>query len=299
MSRIMAPDSDAVRAVLRLATGKPDAQAWQIDKPEAGRQANLFRVSSCGAPIWDSHHAVFVKIFRSTPSQSEPQLRRQFDSLLLLHMALNGRCANGWKVCTPEPLYVCYAPPALIMSMVPGRRLSSWLEDDVVPDSIFRALPGALIIALRALWSDGELHGDLTFDNILCDVDGYRFSLVDPGLRTICTLGNEGGAWSSLSHDLAHTLYDLAVSFFGPLSHPIAYRRKWEFTDALVRECVERADVPQQSLAEIRFCVRQHLQALGGNLHQALRKHIGLRRSARFFAELAAEEHVAPSRHGA
>jgi hypothetical protein len=283
----VSPDSDAVRAVLRMATGKPDAQNWQFGELEAGLQASLVSVSTQGDPILGSHHAMVVKIFKSTPSVAEPRLRRQFNSLLELHAALNGRCANGWTVCTPEPLYVTYAPPALLMSKVPGRRLSSWLEDDVVPDAIFLTLPGALVIALHTLWSGGGLHGDLTFDNILCDVDNYRLSLVDPGLRTICTFGNEGGsAWSSLSHDLTHVLYDLSVSIFGPISHPIAYRRKWAFVDALVRECVDRAEMPQESLAEFQYCVRLHLQALGSSLLHALRKQIGLRRSARFFARL-------------
>lgn len=294
MSKIVSRDNDLVRAVLHLATGRPVTPTWLIEKPEAGLQANLVSVSSSGEAICGNHHKVVVKIFKSTPSEAKIQLDRQFDSMSLLHAALNGRSANGWKVCIPEPLHVCYTHSALIMSVVPGRPLSSWLEEDVVPTSIFQELPGALVLALRSLWSGGDLHGDLTFDNILCDADGYRLSLVDPGLRTICTFGNQGGnAWSSLSHDLAHTLYDLSISFSGSLGQPTAYRRKWAFTDALVRECIQRVGVPQQSLEELESCVRQHILALGSNIHQALRKQIGLRRSARFFAKLMQEKSAA------
>jgi tRNA A-37 threonylcarbamoyl transferase component Bud32 len=278
-------ESETARAVLRLATGRPDAQIWRIDKPEAGRQANLVRVSSTGEAIWRNHRKVIVKIFRSPPVEARPQLDRQFESLSVLYAALNGRCVDGWKVFIPEPLYICYAHSALVMSVVPGRPLSSWLEEDVLPTCIFRELPGALILAMRALWSAGSLHGDLTFDNILCDADGFRFSLVDPGLRTICTFGDQGGLWSSLSHDLAHTLFDLSISLLGSLGQPAVHRRKWAFVDALVRECVGYTGMPQLSLMELESCIRQHIEAIGSNFHQTLRKQIGLRRSARFFAE--------------
>jgi hypothetical protein len=287
----LSPDNDAARAVLRMATAKSDARNWQFGKPEAGLQANLVSVSTKGDPILGSHRAVVVKVFKSAPPVAESQMRRQINSISELHAALNGRGANGWTVCTPEPLYVTYAPPALLMSMVPGRSLSSWFEDDVVPDDIFLTLPAAIVTALHALWSGGGLHGDLTFDNVLCDVDNHRLSFVDPGLRTICTLGNEcGGACSLSSHDLTHSLYDLSISLFGPISHPVAYRRKWTFVDALVRECVERAEAHQESVEEFQYCLQRHLQALGGSPLQTLRKQIGLRRSARFFSRLRKTE---------
>ena len=55
------------------------------------------------------------------------------------------------------------------MSITPGERLGSLLEREFqLRPNLRRSLPHALVEAMNHLWSQGELHGDLTFDNILC-----------------------------------------------------------------------------------------------------------------------------------
>ncbi len=259
-------------------------------------------------PVWQNYRNIAIKLYKAAPAPKGELVRRCYKSLARLHTVLNGSNIQGWKVHVPAPLYGCESSAALVMSVVPGRTLSSWLERDDLPCEVRHSLPHAIIAVVNRLWSEGQIHGDLTFDNILCDVGARDLSLVDPGVRTICPFGDDDRTrrWGAPAHDLGHLLHDMGVAILSGMANPIAFQRKRRFAEALVRAFLETIGSPeerQSHLDEISLCTRLHLMALGAGwfsllgLYQKLQSQVGLWRLEKLVRTVKAELGLSPSRN--
>jgi O-antigen/teichoic acid export membrane protein/tRNA A-37 threonylcarbamoyl transferase component Bud32 len=278
---------------------------WTVEQLAEGVEANIYRVRCRDRhlPLWQTYRSVAIKLYKPWLSPDIKQVRRQFESLSQLHATLDGSTFNGWKISIPAPLHICESPLALVTSMVPGQRLATALECGSLPSDVSRSLPHAIVATMNRLWSKRLFHGDLTLDNILCDVEARRLSFVDAGTRRACSFGDDfSSAWDPPSHDLVHMLYDTAVSGLSTIVSPVACFRKRMFTEAVVRAFVETIGSRERRLSqleEIRACARLHLMALGRiswsprDLYQILQRKIGLLRLEKTIGRLQAD--VGPS----
>src|SRR5207245_11795585 len=84
----------------------------------------------------------------------------------------------------------------------------------VLPAEATEAIARTVGAALERCWSvEARIHGDLNFDNLLCDVEGRCLSFVDPGVLDSASLCSEvGRRWYPASRDLAHLLYETGVT---------------------------------------------------------------------------------------
>ncbi len=299
----------AVFAVLRQLTDGCNADDWGdwvIEQLDRGLEADIYAVRRADhRPVCQSCRYVAIKLFKPRAAPKIHLLRRRVASLARLHTALNGSSSDGWKIHVPAPLYSSESPAALVMSIVPGRTVSCWLEVGELPREVFHSLPQAIIAVVNRLWSIGRLHGDLTLDNILCDIGARDLSFVDPGMRSICPFRDDPtGRWEAPAHDLAHLLHDLGASVLSAMLNPVAFRRKQRFAEALVRAYLETIGSPaerQSHLNEIQACTRLHLMALGRGsyslrgLYQKLQRQIGFRRIEKILSAVEAEAELSPS----
>ncbi|MEH2537177.1 MULTISPECIES: polysaccharide biosynthesis C-terminal domain-containing protein [unclassified Bradyrhizobium] len=260
---------------------------WIIEKLAEGVEASIYHVqcSDHHLPVWQDYCSVVIKLYKPWLSPDVKLVRCQFELLSRLHTALDGSAINGWKISIPTPVYICESPLALVTSRVTGKPLGSWLDHGNMPPEVFQSLPHAIIAAMNRLWSNGLLHGDLTLDNILCDVGARSLSFVDAGRRRTCSFDDDlSSRWEPASHDLAHMLYDAAVSVLNTIVSPVACARKRRFAEGVVLAFVETIgslEARGSQLEEIRACVRLHLMALDSvswsprGLYQMLQRQIG------------------------
>jgi O-antigen/teichoic acid export membrane protein len=207
--------AESVSWVLRQLTGAVDEDGWVIEQLNEGAQASVFAARrKDGRPIWQANHELAIKLYKPAARQEAEVVRGQFASLERLHARLNGS-SDGWNVCVPAPLYRCEEPLALVMTLVPGRSLNACLETiDQVPGEALEPIARAIVAALERCWSsDEQAHGDLNFDNILCDVPGRSLSFVDPGvIESDAHCAGVSRKWYPASRDLAYLLYDSGVT---------------------------------------------------------------------------------------
>jgi hypothetical protein len=192
------------------------------------------------------------------------------------------------------------------MLVVPGKTLSFWLEHGGLPCEVLGSLPHVIIAAMNRLWSIGQVHGDLTFDNILCDIRARDLSFVDPGMRTICPLRDDlTNRWTPPAHDLAHMLYDVATSVLSALVNPVAFFRKRTFAESMIRAFIATigpSNKKRSQLEQIRACVWVHLLALEDGSHslrkvyQRLQRQVGLRRVKKIISKMSLEAGLVPIR---
>jgi tRNA A-37 threonylcarbamoyl transferase component Bud32 len=281
--------AEALSVLQQLAPGCK-TNDWVIEQLAEGVEANIYsvRCSDHHLPVWQDYRSVAIKLYKPWLSPDIKLVRRQFESLSCLYAALDGSTINGWKISIPAPLYICESPLALVTSMVTGKPLSSWLDHGNVRPEVLQSLPHAIIAAMNRFWSNGLLHGDLTLDNILCDVGARNLSFVDAGRRRTCSFDDDlSSRWEPPSHDLAHMLYDTAVSVLSTIVSPVACFRKRMFAEGVVRAFVETIvslEARRSQLEEIRACARLHLMALDRGswslrgLYQMLQRQIGFLR---------------------
>jgi tRNA A-37 threonylcarbamoyl transferase component Bud32 len=308
----MGMDSDraaVIRVLQQLAPGCK-TNDWVIEQLAGGVEANIYRVrcSDHHLPVWQAYRSVVIKLYKPWLSPDVKLVRGAFESLSWLYAALDGSTINGWKISVPAPLYICESPLALVTSMVTGKPLRSWLDHGNMPPEVFQSLPHAIIAAMNRFWSNGLLHGDLTLDNILCDVGGRNLSFVDAGMRRTCPFDdNLSSRWEPPSHDLAHMLYDTAVSVLSTIVSPVACFRRRMFAEGVVRAFVETIgslEARRSQLEEIRACARLHLMdldrgswSLRGRYH-VLQRQIGSRRIDRLIAGLRTSAQEGTERTG-
>src|SRR5260370_12801329 len=109
--------------------------------------------------------------------------KEQFGLLSRLHAALDGRIIDGWKIFVPKPLYICASPLALVMTVVPGRTLILCLGNgDHATSQMLESAPPAIGSAMARRWPSGQLHRDLNFNNILCDIHNKGLAFVNLAL---------------------------------------------------------------------------------------------------------------------
>jgi O-antigen/teichoic acid export membrane protein len=293
--------SAAVTRVLQQFTQSSKDRGWVIEQLDEGVQAKVYAVRSQNRqPIWQTYGDLVIKLYKPEAAPNVELVRAQFDSLSRLHAALNGRTINGWKTYTPAPLYVCESPLALVMTVIPGAMLGLCLEtgDNVTPE-ILESVPRAVVAAMETCWSMGQLHGDLHFDNILCDIVNRELSFVDLGVpaNSFFLCDDVTKRWYPASHDLAFMLFNTVVRVKSTVGKPGARLRQQMFAESVLRVFIETIgpfEEKQWLLDEIHAGARAHLKSLDLSLsprglwHLLLRPVVS-RRIDRLLARLRAD----------
>ena len=261
-------NSTAVIRVLQQFTQSAEASDWLVEQLDEGGRAHVFAIRSQNRqPTRQTDRSLAVKLYKSEAAPSVELVRAEFDSLSRLHAALAGRTINGWKISVPAPLCICESPLALVMTMVPGRDLTLCLEigDNVTPE-VLESAPRVVVAAMERYWSTGQLYGELSFNNILCDIVARNLSFVDPGIPTSSFCCDDvTKRWYPASHDLAYILYAAAVGLKRTIGNPHARFRMEIFTEGILLAFVETigpSDEKQSLLDEIGACARAHLKRL-------------------------------------
>jgi O-antigen/teichoic acid export membrane protein/tRNA A-37 threonylcarbamoyl transferase component Bud32 len=267
-------DRAPVRAVIEKLCHGMGPGNLDIQPVAAGLEANVYTVH-CHDGVhanWPTAGTVAVKLYRCQASADTESARRELSSLVQLRAALDGAIHDGWTISVPVPLLLCEAPLALVTAKVSGKQLSQLLGERTLPRDLVDSLPRVIVAAMSRLWEHGQLHGDLTFDNILCDVDARTLAFVDPGLRAICPLCDSPlDTWHPASHDLAHMLYDVGVALLSRIADPVTFRSQRRFADELAREVIRTVDgakAKRRHLNELAACARMHLITPRQHRHQ-------------------------------
>lgn len=262
-----APDSPEVIRVLRHFTPSAEPGDWAIEQLDEGGEAHVFAARPQDRrTARQTDTALAIKLYKAEAAPNVELAHREFDSLSRLHAALAGRTINGWKISVPAPLGICESPLALVMVMVPGRKLTSCLEIGKVTAEAMESAPRAIVGAMERYWSSGQPYGELSFKNILCDIVARELSFVDPGMPTSSFACHDvAKRWYPASHDLGYLLYCAAASLKRAISDPCVRLRMDVFTEGILRAFVETigpCDEKQSLLDEIGACARAHLRRL-------------------------------------
>jgi O-antigen/teichoic acid export membrane protein len=290
----------AIRVIQQFTQSSID-NGWVVEQLDEGVQAIVYAVTSQNQqPVWQAYHSLVIKLYKPSAAPNVEPVRGQLEALSRLHAVVNGRTINGWKISTPAPLYVCVSPLALVMTMVPGRPLTSLLYDaDNMTPQVLDSVPRAIGSAMARCWSVGQLHGDLNFDNILCDIPNRGLSFVDLDLPTNSFLLGDDvpRRWYPASHDLAYMLYDTGMRVKSTMCRPGALVRRQMFTYGVLQafiETINPIEEKQRALDEIEACARAHLRRLAlswslRGLWYVLLKHIAARRVNAILLRLKAQ----------
>ncbi|HVS40202.1 MAG TPA: hypothetical protein VMS17_31885 [Gemmataceae bacterium] len=262
------PVAAAVLEVLQQFDTGADSSEWLLERRNEGAQAGIFAARRReGRTLRPDHKELAVKLYYPAPRPEANVVRAQFESLAAFHARLNGAAFHGWTIRSAVPLFLCRRPPALVMTMLPGRPLTSWLEraGSLSTDAL-ESIARAVVAAMQRYWSiDGRAHGDLNFDNILCDVETKSLFFVDLGvLESSFLCDGAARRWFPASRDLAYLLYDTAVAVKKLFGRPGAGRRRQELAQRVLRAFLEQIGAAdrQSVLDEIAACVRVHLNGL-------------------------------------
>jgi serine/threonine-protein kinase RIO1 len=288
-------DSDraAVLRVLRQLTRDDNHSGCNVEMLGEGFHAKVYAVNSHnGHPIWQTHRRLAVKLYKPLSATRHETVERQFEAQSRLHSAVHGRRIDGWRICAPAPLYLSESPLALVMTTVAGQNLElSMTAEAGLP---LRSAAHAVVAAMKNYWSDGHLHGDLSFRNILCDARTRTLSFLDVDVLVNSSApDNITKEWYPASYDLAGMLYDLGVDIKG--TRRVVYLRKREFAESVLRAFLDTIDSFQERLRfleEIGAYAQAELNKFDlswsmRGLYHAFQKRIASRRIARLLAGLA------------
>ncbi len=260
-------DATVIRVMQHfIPTSEPGG--WVVEPVSEGAQASIVGVRRHdGRPLWQTHLELVVKVYKPAARSSAEVVRGQFASLSQCHARLNDRTLHGWKINAPAPLYHCEQPLALVMTRVPGASLTSCLKTSAVSAEALDSIARAVVGAMERFWSaDAQIHGDLNFDNILCDPAAGILSFVDPGiLESAFLCDGVSKRWYPASRDLAYLLYDTGVAVKKTLANPAARRRQERLAEGVLRVFLERAGSAGEKtslLDETQACVRVYLNQL-------------------------------------
>jgi O-antigen/teichoic acid export membrane protein/tRNA A-37 threonylcarbamoyl transferase component Bud32 len=293
-STVVDSDRAAVIRVLQQFARSDNDSGWKIEPLGEGFHAKVYAVNSHnGHAILRTHRSLAVKLYKPVSATNLRAVEREFDAQSRLHSAVDGRSVNGWRICAPAPLYASESPPALVMTRVTGRNLElSLTTDDSLP---LQSAAYAVVAAMENYWSAGQLHGDLSFRNILCDTRARTLSFIDVDVlvngRAPDGVTKE---WYPASYDLAGMLYDLGVDLRS--TSRLVLLRKQMFAQNVLRAFLSTIDSFQERLRlleEIRAYAQAELNKLDlswsmRGLYHALQKQIASRRIARLLASLTA-----------
>jgi O-antigen/teichoic acid export membrane protein len=241
---------------------------WSVRKLDEGKQADVF-VAELRSRHLDvqAQEPVVIKLYRSTLASRARLARQQFECLSRSHSLLGGRTFSGWRTSAPIPLYMCGSPLALVMSMVPGRKVSWHLRTGgELTREIMDTVPEAVVAAMTHCWAAGQSHGDLTVDNIVLDPVAREMSFIDldlpSGVRACCAVASR---WQPASDDIAYMLYSAAMDVKEDILRPGLHARKLMFVERVLRAFVATiagCEDKMRVLDEIHACTRLHLKAI-------------------------------------
>ena len=241
-----------------------------------------------------------LKLFKTEAKLSAQMMRDQYEACRRLHADLDGQRAGGWSVCAPAALFLCAAPPAIMMTLAPGVDLNvlTARNDALTPqqvDEAGRALAGAL----AASWARGRMHGDLALQNVLCRAADKTIALIDAGTPAHCRTCYARRADTAASTlDPAHLLSDISADVKRTIGRRGVQVRRENFVGSVLRAALADAGngaEKHRRLAEIDACARLHLLELlqfsysPRGIWRVVVKREALRRLDRIFASLAPE----------
>jgi len=264
-------DSPSTRVfpVLQQFAQSSEPSEWTIALMNEGAQATIFTVRrQDGRPIVQTHHELAVKLYKPEAGFGVEMVRWQFESLAQLHTKLNGRAVNGWQIRAPEPVFQCEQPLALVMSLVPGSSVNSCLKTaGGLPRETLDSVAEAIAAAMNRYWPlDARMHGDLNFDNVLCEAATRTLSFVDPGvLERAYLCDGVTTNWFPTSRDLAFMLFETAAAVKKNLGNPGFRVRQYYLLEKLLRAYMKAAGSPREQdylLDEIQECVQVLLNRL-------------------------------------
>ena len=257
--------SASIEQVVQQLTQNAKGGGWTVETLGEGFEAHVCAVRSQNRrPIWQTHRALVIKLFKPTTPNFE-WVREQFECLSRLNEAVDGRIIYGWRIFAPAPLYLSGLPLALVMTAVPGKTLECCLQtgEDVSPD-VLESAPRAIAAAMKGYWSSGRPYGELNLRNMLCDMAKREISFIDSGVREKSQLFTETTRrWSPVARDLAYLLFEAGTTM--TIGNRGARRRKQIFTDRMLRAFIETADSFEGKrllLTEIEACVDARLKTL-------------------------------------
>jgi len=260
-------NAEAATRVLRQFMKRDDGQQLEMAQIDVGSQAHVFTMRSrARQPVWLTHRDLVVKLYKPEKDGRNSAASEQCDSLLVLHDAIHGLTVQGWKILVSEPLHVSESPPALVMTMVPGRKLNLCLETgEQFTRETMDSAALAIAVAMQRCWSAKGFHGDLAFHNIMCDVESRRLSFVDAGaLENCCKYEGVIRSWNPAVHDLAHILCDVSSNVKHAIVNRGAHARSQYFSTKLLWAWIESIDSVEEKrrmLDELRDCTRLHIRA--------------------------------------
>ena len=217
--------------------------------------------------LWRDQNKVAVKLFHPSSEKDHDGVEAELTALSILRDHVNGLQVHGWTIHTPLPLFRSNEPSAIVSTVVPGKQLVRSIGQkptEIVRESL---LFKALAAAVRTYWErSGQIYGDFTLKNILCDFTDRRLSLVDPGApRRIYSCEGISADWFPASRDLAYLLFDTAAQVRSFLLRPYLSRRRLALAASIVRYCL--AGHPEDQLAlldEASQCAGIHLRRIHG-----------------------------------
>jgi hypothetical protein len=274
--------TDDVSRLLRALTASEQPE-WRIRSLDVGRATGIFLISASDrAPIYRDHRALVLKMYAPALAPPVATVLGQYHALRRLRAQLHGCSAHGWTIMVPEPLHVSESPLGLVMTLAPGIPLSASLERDRWNKALLISAARAIVTAMQRVWWSGDLHGDLIFQNILCDIERRSISFVDAGVMPDCHFSTPATLWHPSVHDFAHILADTSTSLEDVM--PWCDRnRKREFAETLVVTflATHRSDERRVLLDQLYECTRLHIQAKPSfklpRLLAAMKRQIGYR----------------------
>lgn len=174
-----------------------------------GDHANVYAVEAKdGSPVWRTAPSLIVKLYKPSAALTLEMVEQQFDALVKLRAALDGQHINDWKICTPEPLYLCKSPLAIVMTRVSGQDLLSATRS-ALSTHVLRSTAELTASLVRKALLKGQRHGDFGLQNIFLDIEAKTISLIDPGtFESCCVCNAKNNSQNSAICDLGHMLCD-------------------------------------------------------------------------------------------
>jgi O-antigen/teichoic acid export membrane protein len=283
-----------VATVLQKLTQDTSEADWDIRPIGKGFQGRLYAVGSRESrPLWQGHRDLVVKLYKPDGLAVETA-RRQFDAQARLHLALDGKTVDGWKIRAPLPLYLSASPSAVVMTMAAGTDLNTSLADGSgPPPEILESVARAIVAVMRPHWAAGRPHGDLCLQNILWDPADRVLSLIDADtpVRVRDGVPNE---WFPASLDLANVLFDVATDIRTVDRRVVS--RKRMFAESVLLAFLTTVDAPEEKrrlIEEVRALTRAELEAFDlpwspQGLYRLLQRHIATPRINRLLARALA-----------
>jgi O-antigen/teichoic acid export membrane protein len=275
-------DQVSVARVLQKLTQDSAEADWDIRPLGEGFQGKIYAVGSRGSrPLWQGYRDLVVKLYKPDGADTA---RRQFDAQTRLHLAVDGKTAEGWKIRAPLPLYVSASPPALVMTMAAGTDLNmSLAERSDPPREMLESIARAIVAVMRPYWAAGCPHGDLCLQNILWDPADRVLSFVDADTPADVRDGvpNE---WYPASLDLAGIICDVATDIRTVDRRVVS--RKRMFAKSVMSAFLTTMQAPEEKrrlIEEVRAVTRAELERLDlswspRGLYRLLQRHVATRR---------------------